>query len=140
MFGADYVHISSSVTCSKSSELLVTYLLISGTRPKPLLFHTLPSRLKHSFLQHVQILWMMTFQNLERSVQHVISILKTKWEEQVFSPGSKNSVYHPLHSKLHSDYLKKTILDLNFLRISGRAHQDQGCNFVRCVMDFIMTR
>ena len=27
MFGADYVHISSSVTCSKSSELL-TYLLV----------------------------------------------------------------------------------------------------------------
>ncbi len=35
-----------------------------------------------------------------------------------FSPCSKNSVYHPFHSKLHSDYLKKTLVDLNCIYIS----------------------
>ena len=66
---------------------------------------------------------MMTFQNLEQSVQHVISILKAKMEEQVFSPCSKNSVYHTFHVKPRGDYLKKTKLDLKSIAFLGRAQK-----------------
>jgi hypothetical protein len=95
------------------------WLALSQTAGLTLLPHHVPSRLKHSFLRHVQILWMMTFQNLEQSVQHVISVSKAKWEEQVFSPCSKKSVYHPFHPKPYSDYLKSQNFDLNEKNIRG---------------------
>jgi hypothetical protein len=93
-------------------------------RPQDLL-----SSHKHSFLQHVQILWMMTLKILNESV---ISFWKTKWEEQVFSPCSKNSVYHPFHVKPRGDYLKKTLVDLNCVYISGQSSTRaiRGYNFV----------
>ena len=54
-------------------------------------------------------------------MQHVISIFKWKMGEQVFSPCSKNSVYHPFHSKPHNDYLKKTLVDVNCIDISDQS-------------------
>jgi hypothetical protein len=57
----------------------------------------------------------------KRSVDNVTSLLKSKCEEQVFSPCSKNSVYHPITLKPHSDYLKKTMVDLNCIYISGQS-------------------
>ncbi len=45
----------------------------------------------HSFLTHVEMLYMMTLQNLEQSVQHVIfTILKAKYENKFLAP-CKNS-------------------------------------------------
>ncbi len=71
-----------------------------------------------------------TLQNLERVRD---PFLKAKWEEQVFSPCSKNTVYHPLHSKPHSDYLKKTLVDLNCIYIfeQSSSRAIYRYNFVR---------
>jgi hypothetical protein len=99
------------------------------------------------FFTTCQILWMMTFQNLERSVKHVMCLSKRNVRNNflVLVPPivmlaidvpvraavavapvppppvkeSKNLFYHTFHSKLHSDYLKSQCLDLNEKNICG---------------------
>ena len=50
------------------------------------------------------MLVMITLQDFDRSVQHVISILNAKCENKFLVTCSKNSAYLPFHSKPNSDY------------------------------------